>query len=151
MTNIMDDLLSDDGSNIYQSRWDDETTVGFFKNCLQIEIFSGISDNALQQDFHAKTILYNVLSYVCRQAATLRHDDRDRLINRNVALGIVKLDAITVLTGVETSYNNSLHIVLNQIARFSVPLKKFRSNIRAFRKIKHNGKYITLTNYRRAI
>ena len=151
MTNIMDDLLSDDGSNIYQSRWDDETTVGFFKNCLQIEIFSGISDNALQQDFHAKTILYNVLSYVCRQAATLRHDDRDRLINRNVALGIVKLDAITVLTGVENSYNNSLHIVLNQIARFSVPLKKFRSNVRAFRKIKHNGKYITLTNYRRAI
>lgn len=151
MTSLADSLSSDTGENIYHARWDDETTIGFFKNCLQVEVFSGISDNALQQDFHAKTILYNVLSALCQQAAMMRHDDRDRRINRNVALGILKLNAIIVLTGSNGIHNDNLHLVLNEMARFTTPVKRHRSNPRLFRKVKHSGKYITLYNYRRAI
>lgn len=151
MTSLADSLLTDTGEDVYHARWDDETTIGFFKNCLQVEVFSGISDNALQQDFHAKTILYNVLSALCQQAAMTRHDDRDKRINRNVALGILKLNAIIVLTGSDGGRNNNLHLVLNEIARFTIPVKRHRSNPRLFRKVKHSGKYITLHNYRRAI
>lgn len=152
MTSLSENLSSDAGEDIYHARWNDETTIGFFKNCLQVEVFSGISDNALQQDFHAKTILYNVLSALCRQAAMLRHDDDgDRRINRNVALGILRLNAIFALTGSDKINNTNLHSVLNEIARFTTPVRKHRSNPRVFRTIKHSGKYITLYNYRRAI
>lgn len=151
MTSLDCNLFSGTHEDIYHARWDDETTIGFLKNCLQVEIFSGLSDNALQQDFHAKTILYNLLSALCQQAALLRHDDGDRRINRNLALGILKLNAILALTGTDKVRNTNLHSVLNELARFTVPVKKFRSNPRLFRKIKHSGKYITLYNYRRAI
>jgi len=151
MTSLDCNLFSGTHEDIYHARWDDETTIGFLKNCLQVEIFSGLSDNALQQDFHAKTILYNLLSALCQQAALLRHDDGDRRINRNLALGILKLNAILALTGTDKVRNTNLHSVLNELARFTIPVKKFRSNPRLFRKIKHSGKYITLYNYRRAI
>lgn len=151
LTSLCDSLSSETGEDIYHDRWDDETTIGFFKNCLQVEIFSGISDNALQQDFHAKTILYNVLSALCQQAAMMRHDDVDRRINRNVALGILKLNAILALTGKDRVNNTILSFVLNEIARFTTLVKRHRSNPRLFRKMKHSGKYITLYNYRRAI
>lgn len=151
MTSLSDSLSSEDGDDIYHARWNDETTIGFFKNCLQVEIFSGISDNALQQDFHAKTILYNVLSALCQQAAIMRHDDTDRRINRNVALGILKLNAILAITGKDTVNNINLLFLLKEISRFTIPIKRHRSNPRMFRKIKHSGKYITLHNYREAI
>lgn len=151
MTSLSDSLSSEDGDDIYHARWNDETTIGFFKNCLQVEIFSGISDNALQQDFHAKTILYNVLSALCQQAAIMRHDDTDRRINRNVALGILKINAILAITGKDTVNNINLLFLLKEISRFTIPIKRHRSNPRMFRKIKHSGKYITLHNYREAI
>ena len=118
---------------------------------MQVEVFSGISETAIQQDFHAKTILYNVLSALCRQAAMMRHDGKDRRINRNVALGILKLNAMLAITGKSPNRNNNLLSVLNEIGRFTTPVKKHRSNPRVFRKMKHSGKYITLYNYRRAI
>lgn len=151
MTTLRGPLSSDTGEDIYHARWNDETTIGFFKNCLQVEVFSGISDTALQQDFHAKTILYNVLSALCQQAALMRHDDGDRRINRNVALGILRLNAILALTGKDDINNTNSLFVLKEISRFSTPIKRFRSNPRLFRKMKHSWKYITLYNYRRAI
>lgn len=151
MTSIADSLFSDSADDIYHARWDDETTIGFFKNCMQVEVFSGISETAIQQDFHAKTILYNVLSALCRQAAMMRHDGKDRRINRNVALGILKLNAVLAITGKSPNRNNHLLSVLNEIGRFTTPVKKHRSNPRVFRKMKHSGKYITLYNYRRDI
>lgn len=151
MTSIADSLFSDSADDIYHTRWDDETTIGFFKNCMQVEVFSGISEIAIQQDFHAKTILYNVLSALCRQAAMRRHDDKDRRINRNVALGILKLNALLAITGKSPDGNKNLLSVLNEVGRFTIPIEKFRSYPRVFRKMKHSGKYITLYNYRRAI
>lgn len=151
MTSITDSLFPDSADDIYHARWDDETTIGFLKNCMQVEVFSGISQTAIQQDFHAKTILYNVLSALCRQAALMRHDGRDRRINRNVALGILRLNAIVALTGKSPDRNTNSLSVLNEVARFTTPVEKHRSNPRVFRKMKHSGKYITLYNYRRAI
>lgn len=151
MTNLDSGFFSCSEEDPYHLRWDDETTIGFFKNNLQVEIFSGQSYNAIQQDFHAKTIIYNVLSALCQQAAILRHDDKDRRINRNIALGILRLNAILVLTGNDKTHNTNLHSVLTELLRFTVAVKKGRSNPRVFRKIKYSGKYITLQNYRRAI
>lgn len=151
MTSLTDVSLSDGDTDVYHLRWDDETTIGFLKNNLQIEIFSSITINSIRQDFHAKTILYNILSVLCIQAAQLRHDNKPRRINRNVAIGILKLNFGIFIQKNHDTFNIHLHKMLNEIAQFTTPIKPGRHNRRAFRKFKHSGKYITLYNYREAI
>lgn len=151
MTSIKDVPLRQTNPDIYHLRWLVETTIGFVKNNLQIEIFSSSLDNSIRQDFHARVIQYNILSLMCHQAAELRHDDKERRINRNDALGILKLEFGLFLQKRHSSFNKDLHKVLIEMARFTVPIKPDRHNPRVFRKIKHSGKYITLHNYREAI
>lgn len=151
MTSVKDISLRDSQTNPYHLRWDDETTIGFLKNNLQIEIFSSSVDNSIRQDFHAKTIVYNLLSLLCHQAAELRHDDGKRKINRNVALGILKLEFGIFIQKDKCSFNNRLQRMLNELIRFTIPVIDHRHNPRVFRKMKTNGKYITLHNYREAI
>lgn len=151
MTSVRDVPLADDATDPYHLRWDDETTIGFLKNNMQAEIFSSTLDNSIRQDFNARTIQYNLLSALCHQAAGLRHDDGMRRINRNVALGILKLDFGVLIQEDSPSFNECLQKVLTEMARFSIPVKPGRHNPRAFRKIKHSGKYITLNNYREAL
>lgn len=151
MTSVRNVPLLDGDSDVYHLRWDDETTIGFLKNNLQIEIFSSTTLNSMRQDFHARTILYNIISVLCRQAAELRHDEKPRRINRNVALGILKLNFAIFIVADPSGFNTSLHKVLSEMARFTIPLKAGRHNPRVFRKFKHSGKYVTLHNYREAI
>ena len=151
MTTIKDGQLLQSQGGTYHLRWNVETTIGFVKNNLQVEIFSSSVDNSMQQDFHARTIQYNLLSFLCHQAAELRHDDNDRRINRNVALGILKLEFGIFINERSDSFNHSLTNLLNLMLRFTTRVKPDRHNPRLFRKIKHNGKFITLHNYREAI
>ncbi len=151
MTSVTDVSLLSDGKDVYHARWDDETTIGFMKNNLQVEVFSGISPRSLLQDFYSKTIIYNILSLLVSQAAELRHDKKPRRINRNVALGILKLNILTIIPASSVTNNTNLDQVLKEISCFSIPVIENRHNPRVFRKIKHSGKYMTLTNYARAI
>ncbi|MDE6447865.1 MAG: transposase [Muribaculaceae bacterium] len=152
MTSVSDVSLIELGENdVYHARWDDETTIGFIKNNLQVEIFSGISVCAILQDFYAKTIVYNLLSLLVRQAAELRHDTKPRQINRNVALGIFRINIVDIIPVDTVEINQNLSLVLKEIASVTMPIQPPRHNPRAFRKIKHSGKYITMTNYARAI
>ena len=151
MTTVTNVPLLTKDKDVYHARWDDETTIGFIKNNLQVEIFTGITPKSILQDFYSKTIIYNILSLLVSQAAELRHDTTPRRINRNVALGILKINILTIIPVSSTTNNINLHRVLNEISCYSIPVRENRHNPRAFRKIKHSGKYITLTNYARAI
>lgn len=151
MTSVTDVPVDEEPHDLYHKRWDDETTIGFFKNNLQVEIFSGISDTAIRQDFISKVITYNLIAVLIRQAAMLRHDNKPRQINRNIALGIFKLNFMAVMGAPSSEINFRLELMLKEMTRFSTPVIPGRHNHRAFRKIKHSGKYITLTNYQRAI
>ena len=151
MTSITDVPLRQSEGNTYQLRWNVETTIGFIKNNLQVEIFSSSIDNSMRQDFYARTIQYNLLSFLCHQAAELRHDDNDCRINRNIALGILKLEFGLFIIKDNVSFKYSLTRMLNLLLRFTIRVRPDRHNPRLFRKVKHSGKYITLHNYREAI
>lgn len=161
MTSIINLDIIKDFEDLYYGRWDVETTIGFDKNSLQVEIFSGISRTAMLQDYFAKTFVYNVLSVLVGQAAQLRHDTGQSAtrttnitfhrINRNVALGILALNFTKIIIPGKSNDNNFFTSMLNEMARFMVPVLKNRHNPRLFRNIKTSGKYITLPNYRRAI
>lgn len=158
MTSLMEEglLTGDTESDIYHKRWNDETTIGFMKNSLQVEIFSGLTVNSIQQDFYSKIISYNILSLLVMQAAVMRHankpsdNSRKYGINRNVALGIYRLYMPMILQ-CESNLDTGITKMLNLMSRYVTRIVPDRHNPRVFRKIKHNGKYITLTNYARVI
>lgn len=155
MTSLLEGIPVSE-SDIYHKRWDDETTIGFLKNNLQVEIFSGTKINSIYQDFYAKATMYNFLSAIIRQAAELhllkdgRTGSASFRINRNVALGIFKF-CLPALLNSRHNFRINLAEMLKEMTRHTVPVKTNRHNPRVFRKIKHSGKYITLTNYARAI
>ena len=107
--------------------------------------------NSIRQDFYARIIQYDLISLLSHQAAELRHGDSHRKINRNIALGIFKLEFDLFFNTDRHHFNRHLRKVLTEIARFTIENKPGRQNPRIFRKIKHSGKYITLANYREAI
>ena len=151
MTSITEPSLLNDMANIYHFRWDAESTIGFTKNDLQIEIFSSSMDNSIRQDFYARIIQYDLISLLSHQAAELRHGDSHRKINRNIALGIFKLEFDLFFRTDRRHFNRHLRTVLTEMARFTIEIKPGRQNPRNFRNIKQSGKYITLANYREVI
>lgn len=157
MTSLLNESIDGDyESDIYHKRWDDETTIGFVKNNLQVEIFTGVSDNSVRQDFYSKTITYNLLSVMIEQAARMRHAStagkglRKYRINRNVALGIFKILSPEFLHN-DKGFNTPLTKMLTQMSRYTTEVIPGRHNPRLFRGIKRSGKYLTLTNYARVI
>ena len=93
----------------------------------------------MRQDFYARTILYNILSLLCHQAAELRHDDIGRKINRNVSLGILKLEFGIFIKDPSDSIKHALTELLNQMLRFTIRVKPDRHISRLFRKTKHSS------------
>lgn len=138
----------------YALRWTDETTIDFFKNALQIEIFSTADPDTIYQDFYAKVINYNVDTILANASVPMHkyksnEKPRNFGINRNDALGIISIMFWKAL--VLNNLKGTMPKMLTQIGRNTCPIKPDRHNPRVFRKIKHNGKFITLGNYREAI
>lgn len=167
MTSLLDDhrVLSDtaepgpDRSNLpvkdtYALRWTDETTIDFMKNNLQVEVFSTIGMKTMYQDFYSKLINYNVVTLLAHAAAQMRLPDKKGSkyrhgINRNDTLGLVAVLFWKSL--VLNKFKQSGREMLKQIGRNVWPIIPDRHNPRVFRKIKHSGKFITLTNFKTAI
>lgn len=137
----------------YKMRWNVETEIGTEKNELQIEIFSGIRDICIRQDFFAAILLYNM-------GALIRIP-----VNRILASGDTD-------TGYQVDMNCIWALVVTLIEDFFKPQKVFgreltfcfkfclhvksiirsgRSSPRNKRFIKTDGKYVTLTNYKRGL
>lgn len=141
-------------TNAYSRRWTDETTIGFLKNNLEIEIFSSTRPDTMYQDFYSKIINYNIVTLLAKAAAEMRLSRKKcrvhKLgINRNDTLGIVaiKFWKSMILNNLKDVWLD----MLNQIGRNTCPIIPDRHNPRVFRNIKSSGKYVTMTNYKQAI
>lgn len=141
-------------SSAYTRRWTDETTIGFLKNNLQLEIFSSTKPDIMYQDFYSKVINYNIVTLLARAAAEMRLPRKKCPmhilgINRNDTLGIVaiKFWKALILNNLKDAWSD----MLKQIGRNTFPIIQNRHNPRVFRKIKTSGKYVTMTNYKEAI
>lgn len=159
---VVDDVADtghDDGAplpteDVYRLRWTDETTIGFLKNNLEIEIFSSTRIPVMYQDFYSRIVNYNIVTLLARGAATVRRPRKRQTlhrlgINRNDTLGIVTLRFWKSL--VLNNLKDSLPDMLIQIGRNTCPVIPDRHSVRVFRRIKSSGKYITLPNYRQVI
>ena len=139
---------------LYFKRWGSETNFDKWKNKVQIENFSGHSVEAIYQDFYATIFTSNIHSLIigqCHEEVVKLTDERilDYAINKNVSLGILKGNIIKLFL-----CKDPARILKKLHKMFIVHLEPIRPN-RAFprnKRIIHlNGKYVTMTNYRRCV
>lgn len=152
----------EDAYRLYGNRWGVETTIDEFKNQLQLEIFSGNSVLCVMQDIKSKIIAYNIGVSIARRATDSLEDSRDLSettegervrvkVNLNVGWHYLK-HSIPIMLLCEAEKTEK---ILTQT------LKNIKRNVEMYvldRHLPHGtktrtykGKYITFTNYKRAI
>jgi Transposase DDE domain. len=140
---------------LYAKRWGVETGIGQLKNQLQVEIFSGRSPLAIEQDFYASIFTYNLQSIFIRsldEQVAQKNEGRqhDYQINRNVTLGILKGRMIRLfINPIDGLAEELRQKFINHLTedRKDTGIKMARN-----KKIQRTkGKYCTHTNYKRAI
>lgn len=140
--------------DLYYKRWGVETYYDRLKNKFQIEVFSGISAEAIKQDFYAMIFVSNLQSIIIDEGEEeLKNINKNRKyeyqINWNVSLGLMKDEIIDLFIS-----SNSEQILLRLKDKFLKYLEPIRPN-RKFKRIikskRRKGKFQTFTNYKRAI
>ena len=111
---------------LYKSRWEIETYYNEVKNKLQIGIFSGYSQIAIEQDFYAsfyisniKTLIFLLLEGYVRYKT--RGRKLDYKINSNVAYGLLKNGILLKLFLLSITPKE-----LIEITKYLIPIRKNR-------------------------
>ena len=89
---------------VYHWRWGIETYYGRLKGRLDLEHWSGKTEESIRQDFHATVFLSNLESVLCQTAQEeltqkTAHRSQPAQINRAVSLHAIKSKIIELLAG----------------------------------------------------
>lgn len=137
----------------YRMRWNVETEIGTAKNELQIEIFSGVRDICIRQDFFAAILLYNMETLIrIPLNKSLVSDDTDNRyqVDMNCTWALVVI-LIEDFFRPQKVFDRELTFCLKFCLHATSIVRTGRSSPRIKRVIKSKGKYITLTNYKRGL
>lgn len=137
----------------YQMRWNVETEIGTAKNELQIEIFSGIRDICIRQDFFSAILLYNMESIIripLNKILTSNNTDKKYQVDMNCTWALV-LTLIEDFFKPQKVFGRELTFCLNFCLHVRSIVRPERKYPRIKKVIKLEGKYITLTNYKRGL
>lgn len=146
----------EDFKPLYFQRWGSETNFDYWKNKIQIENFSGHKVEAIYQDFHATVFtsnLHSVLMDECEEELEQINEERihEYALNKNIGVGVLKTRILDLILKPPQQAKQTLE-ELHRLFLFHLepvrPGRKYPRN----KRIHHlNGKYVTMTNYRRAI
>lgn len=159
ITNLYDNKKypSETFKELYYYRWGVETYFDRLKNKFEIEVFSGQTVENIFQDFYAQIFISNLQSAIiddCKANLKEINNRRkyDYQINWNVSLGLMKNEIVRLFL---TNNPREVLKILNQLKEEFLeniepkrPNRKFERNKKSY---KLNGKYITFTNYKRAV
>lgn len=137
----------------YQMRWHVETEIGTSKNELQIEIFSGIREICIRQDFFAAILLYNMETLIripLNKALASGGTDIKYQVDMNCTWALI-VTLIEDFFKPQKVFDTELTFCLKFCLHVKSIMRPGRSSPRKKRVIKNNGKYITLTNYKRGL
>jgi hypothetical protein len=135
--------------DLYFKRWGVEINIDHLKNKIEIENFTGLSEQAIKQDFYANSFINNLQSIIARDSQPAineakRNTEYRYKVNRNLSLGYMKDRVIKILTSNNPKYMEELK-ELFQIE--PVPIREGRKNPRNFHKLRRRFNM----NNRRAI
>lgn len=137
----------------YRMRWHVETEIGTAKNELQIELFSGLKDICIQQDFFAAILMYNIETLIripVNKMLANRDGKHKFQVNMNCTWFIVQT-LIEKLYKPPEDFDKFLTFSVKYFLRVQSIERPGRSSPRIRRSIKTSGKFQTLTNYKRGL
>ena len=156
ITNLYSDqcFSIQDLGEVYALRWGIETCFGILKNQLQIEAFSGTRRLCVEQDYFANLLVYNLQSIIEKQSeqtvvVVSKNRKHNYQINKNLSWAVLKNRMVDLFLKEKPQ-----QILLELQALFEQYLEPVRPNRtypRNRKSIHQNGKYKTLTNYKRVI
>ncbi len=139
---------------LYFKRWGIETYYDRLKNILNVENFSGLTDQAIQQDFQCALFVSNVQSLIieeAQQAANKKYKKRkyEYKINTSVSLGFLKYRILDLFTqkGGKATLEALEGILIEQV----VPVRKGRKFKREPGKYRQRTKPPMFKNRKRLI
>lgn len=154
MTDLDSDAFpSDKIIEAYQMRWHVETEIGTAKNELQIEIFSGIREICIRQDFFAAILLYNMETLIripLNKILASSGTDKKYQVDMNCTWALI-VTLIEDFFKPQKVFDRELTFCLKFCLHVKSIIRPGRSSPRKKRIIKIDGKYITLTNYKRGL
>ena len=144
---------ADEFKELYNMRWGVETNISVQKNILQLESFSGLSVEAVLQDFYATILVTNLHSVIIKDAQqtaekTMGTRKYPVKINKNKSFGKLKINIVKLFTNEQPEV--ILKLLHNHFIRDVVPIRKGRSFPRI--KINHQSKskFKTYSNFKPA-
>jgi hypothetical protein len=154
-TNLYDPRVHDSSAmkEVYGLRWGVETGYGHLKEKFQLAQFSGTRELCVEQDFAASLLLFNLQSLIEKQSepyldAVNRRRGKRYRVNKNVGPGMLKHRVVRLFIE-----ERPLDILIELERLFEKQLESTRPG-RKYPRVKRrplNGKFHTLTNYKRAL
>ena len=146
----------EDFADLYFKRWGTETSFDYWKNKTQIENFSGHKVEAIYQDFYATIFtanLHNVLLDECEEELEQINERRryEYAPNKNVGLGLLKGRILDLILKPPQQIEQTLKELHALFLQHLEPIRPGREHPRNKRIHHLAGKYVTMTNYRRAV
>jgi hypothetical protein len=138
---------------LYFLRWGVETNISTQKNILQLEAFSGLTVESVEQDFYATVFIANLHSILIKdaQASVNEHSENRKYpmkVNKNKSFGKLKVNLISLFIG--NDVETVLNILHAHFIRDTLPIRKNRSYERARKNSWGKGKHRTYSNYKPA-
>lgn len=120
--------------NIYQKRWNIETSYDCIKSKLKIESFTGKLPILIEQDLYAQVLVYNQLQDMIYTGNTIlkkKLEDKklklDYKINENKAVGLFKEEMIRILLIEDEKISNKeFDNLLQEMTEYTTSIRKGR-------------------------
>lgn len=125
----------EDFREIYSERWNQEVYYDFQKNVMQVEDFTGKTEDAVLQDYHSRILVGNIHSMMVSEAekeeeqAGSEHKElkyKEYRINRNVSYGLLKGRIYDMLRKENKNWDEEYDQIKEEIKRYKIPVRKGR-------------------------
>lgn len=146
-----DSHTSEQFKELYFLRWGVETSISTQKNILQLESFSGLTVESVEQDFYATVLMANLHSILIKDAqlSVNEHSGHKKYpmkVNRNKSFG--KLKATIISLFIQEDIPAILQILHGHFIRDTLPVRKNRSFERIRKNKPGKSKHRTFTNFK---
>lgn len=149
LTNIEKEIIPTEKiKEIYYKRWNIEKSYDIMKNKLEIENFSGYTELAIQQDFYAQILLFNIMEDIKKEANAEIKEEQEKslktykyeyIVNMNILIGICRKYLLAlVILGDDEKADKLQDQMLNFIKKNLVAIKSGRKNSRHWRRSENN-------------
>ena len=148
-----DGYASEEFKDLYHLRWKVETNISTQKNILQLESFSGLTVESVEQDFYATVLMVNLHSVLIKEAQDNLDQQKTKYkypmkVNMNKSFGRLKMDLIRLFIHEDPT---SILISLNaHFVKDTLPIRKNRSFERIRKNKPGKSKYRTYSNFKPA-